>query len=75
MVLIVFSSNSAVKYLVTSLIGILDLPVFPNFKIRFFVQMLNKKRNVYKFLGQAYHEETLVSESEFSAMITDSNIL
>ncbi len=50
-------------------------PVFPNFKIRFFVQMLNKKRNVYKFFGQAYHEETLVSESEFSAMITESNIL
>ena len=50
-------------------------PVFPNFKLRFFVQMLNKKRNVYKFFGQAYHEETLVSESEFSAMITESNIL
>ena len=50
-------------------------PVFPNYKIRFFVQMLNKKRNVYKFFGQAYHEEILVSESEFSAMITDSNIL
>jgi len=50
-------------------------PVFPNFKIRFFVKMLNKKRNVYKFFGQAYHEETLVSESEFSAMITESNIL
>ena len=50
-------------------------PVYPNYKIRFYVEMLNKKRSVYKFFGQAYHEEILVSESEFSAMITESNIL
>tara|TARA_B100000965_G_scaffold400140_1_gene421483 strand:- start:710 stop:1153 length:444 start_codon:yes stop_codon:yes gene_type:complete len=50
-------------------------PVYPNHKIRFYVEMLNKKRNVYKFSGQAYHKEILVSESEFSAMITNSNIL
>ena len=50
-------------------------PVLPNYKIKFYVEMLNNIRNVYKFMGQAYHKDILVSESEFSAMITSSNIL
>ena len=45
-------------------------PVLPDYKIIFYVEMLNNVKNVYKFLGKAYHEESLVSESEFSAMIT-----
>ena len=45
-------------------------PVLPNYKIRFYVQMINSIKNVYKFLGKAYHNEALVAESEFSAMIT-----
>ena len=50
-------------------------PVFPNYKIRFYVKMTNNIKSVYKFLGKAYHDEYLVAESEFSAMITKSNIL
>ena len=50
-------------------------PVLPNFKIDFRVELINNVKNVYKFSGKAYHEENLVSESEFSAMITKSNIL
>ena len=46
-------------------------PVFPNYKIKFFVELLNNVKNVYKFSGKAYHNETLVSEAEFSAMITN----
>ena len=45
-------------------------PVLPNYKIRFYVEMINNVKNVYKFSGKAYHEEALVAESEFSAMIT-----
>ena len=45
-------------------------PVFPNYKIIFYVELTNNVRKVYKFLGRAYHENILVSESEFSAMIT-----
>ena len=45
-------------------------PVLPNYNIKFYVEMLNNVKNVYKFLGKAYHDESLVSESEFSAMIT-----
>ncbi len=46
-------------------------PILPNFKIRFDVRLQNNIKNVYKFNGKAYHQDTLVSESEFSAMITD----
>ena len=45
-------------------------PVLPNFKIIFNVEMINSIKNVYKFKGTAHHNDTLVSESEFSAMIT-----
>jgi len=50
-------------------------PVLPNYKIRFYVELINNIKNVYKFLGKAYYSDILVSESEFSAMITKSNIL
>ena len=50
-------------------------PVLPNYKIIFYVELMNNIKNVYKFLGKAYYEDILVSESEFSAMITKSNIL
>ena len=45
-------------------------PVLPNYKIKFYVEMINNIKNVYKFMGKAYHNESLVAESEFSAMIT-----
>ena len=45
-------------------------PVLPNYKIKFYVEMTNNIKNVYKFLGKAFYEDSLVSESEFSAMIT-----
>jgi 3-hydroxyacyl-[acyl-carrier-protein] dehydratase len=46
-------------------------PVLPNYKIKFYVEMINSIKNVYKFMGKAYHNDTLVAESEFSAMITN----
>ena len=45
-------------------------PVLPNYKIKFYVEMINNIKNVYKFMGKAYHNDALVAESEFSAMIT-----
>ena len=50
-------------------------PVLPNYNIRFYVELINNIKNVYKFSGKAYYGDILVSESEFSAMITKSNIL
>ena len=45
-------------------------PVLPNYKIKFYVEMINNIKNVYKFMGKAHHNDSLVAESEFSAMIT-----
>ena len=45
-------------------------PVLPNYKIKFYVQLINNIKNVYKFMGRAFHKDDLVAESEFSAMIT-----
>ena len=45
-------------------------PVLPNYKIKFYVEMTNNVKNVYKFMGKAYYNDSLVAESEFSAMIT-----
>ena len=50
-------------------------PVYPNHKIKFYVEMVNNVKNVYKFMGKALHNDKLVAESEFSAMITISNNL
>ena len=49
-------------------------PVLPNYKIKFYVEMMNNIKNVYKFSGKAYHNDSLVAESEFSAMITSNNL-
>ena len=46
-----------------------SLPI--NYKIKFLVELINNIKNVYKFSGKAYHNDDLVSESEFSAMITN----
>jgi 3-hydroxyacyl-[acyl-carrier-protein] dehydratase len=45
-------------------------PVLPNYKIKFYVELTNNIKNVYKFMGKAFHNDSLVAESEFSAMIT-----
>ena len=45
-------------------------PVLPNYKIKFYVELMNNVKNVFKFMGKAYHNDSLVAESEFSAMIT-----
>ena len=45
-------------------------PVLPNEKIIFEVNFINSVKNIYKFLGVASKENILVSEAEFSAMIT-----
>ena len=45
-------------------------PVLPNYKIKFYVELMNNIKNVYKFMGKAFYNDSLVAESEFSAMIT-----
>ena len=45
-------------------------PILPNQNIRFEVSFLNTVRDVYKFKGSAFFEDTKVAETEFTAMIT-----
>ena len=47
-------------------------PIFPNDKVFFEVNFINKVKNVYKFYGIASKQNIKVSEAEFSAMITHS---
>ena len=48
-------------------------PVLPKYRIKFYVEMINNVKNVYKFIGKAYYDDALVSEAEFSAMITQES--
>ncbi len=50
-------------------------PIKPNDIIEFEVNFLNKVKSVYKFEGIARNNDIIVSQSEFSAMITFGNIL
>ena len=45
-------------------------PILPNQNIQFEVSFLNNVKDVYKFQGAAYFENTRVAETEFTAMIT-----
>ena len=45
-------------------------PVLPGYKVKFYVEMINNVKNVFKFMGKAHYDDSLVAESEFSAMIT-----
>ena len=46
-------------------------PILPKDNITFEVKFLNKVKNVYKFQGIAFNDsKAVVSEAEFSAMIT-----
>ena len=45
-------------------------PILPNDTVSFQVKFINSVRDVYKFEGTCYKDDTKVSEAEFSAMIT-----
>ena len=45
-------------------------PISPNDKVSFEVKFINSVRDVYKFQGTCFKNNTKVSEAEFSAMIT-----
>ncbi len=47
-------------------------PVVPGDTVRFPVQLLRKRANVWKYKGEARVDGTLVAEAEISAMIADA---
>ncbi len=44
-------------------------PVVPGDQIRFDVKVLQQRSNVWKFSGEAYVEDKVVTEAEFTAMV------
>jgi 3-hydroxyacyl-[acyl-carrier-protein] dehydratase len=46
-------------------------PVMPGDQLRFEVAVIHKRGNVWKFKGNAFVEDKLATEAEFTAMMTD----
>jgi 3-hydroxyacyl-[acyl-carrier-protein] dehydratase len=46
-------------------------PVMPGDQLRFEVVVIHKRENVWKFSGNAFVEDKLATEAEFTAMMTD----
>lgn len=49
-------------------------PVLPGDQIRFEVSVSHKRGNVWKFSGNAFIDGKLVSEAEFTAMVSDREL-
>lgn len=49
-------------------------PVFPGDQVRFEITVLQKRAQIWKFSGKALVGDTLVTEAEFMAMVTDREV-
>jgi 3-hydroxyacyl-[acyl-carrier-protein] dehydratase len=49
-------------------------PVVPGDQLRFEISLLHRRNNVWKFSGEAFVEDKVVSEAEFTAMMSDKEI-
>jgi len=49
-------------------------PVIPGDQLRFEVTILQQRGNVWKFSGEAFVEDKLVSEAEFTAMVSEEEL-
>ncbi len=49
-------------------------PVVPGDQLRFEVEIIQQRGNVWKFKGNAFVNENLVSEAEFTAMVVDKGL-
>lgn len=49
-------------------------PVVPGDQLRFEVNVLQKRGNVWRFSGLAHVDTTLVSEAEFTAMVSEEEL-
>ncbi len=49
-------------------------PVVPGDQLRLEAEVLQERRNIWKISGKAYVGETLVSEAEFTAMMSDKGL-
>ncbi len=49
-------------------------PVVPGDQLRLEIKVLQQRSNVWRFAGEAFVDNKLVSESEFTAMLTEREI-
>jgi 3-hydroxyacyl-[acyl-carrier-protein] dehydratase len=49
-------------------------PVFPGDQLRFEAKVLQIRGNVWKFSGEAFIEDKLTAQADFTAMVTDKKI-
>jgi 3-hydroxyacyl-[acyl-carrier-protein] dehydratase len=49
-------------------------PVIPGDQLRFEVNVLQQRGNVWKFSGKAFVDNKLVSEAEFTAMVSEEEL-
>ena len=49
-------------------------PVVPGDQLRFEVNVLQQRNSVWKFSGEAYVEDKLVAEAEFTAMVSVNGV-
>ena len=49
-------------------------PVIPGDQLRLEIKVLKRRNNVWRFFGEAFVDDKLVSESEFTAMISEQEL-
>jgi len=49
-------------------------PVVPGDQLRFEVNIIQNRSNVWKFSGQAFVDEQVVAEADFTAMVTEQEL-
>lgn len=49
-------------------------PVFPGDQLRFEINVLQQRGKVWKFSGEAFVDSNLVSEAEFTAMVSEEEL-
>ena len=49
-------------------------PVIPGDQLRFVVSIVQNRKNVWKFAGEAFVDDKLVSQAEFTAMVSDEEL-
>lgn len=49
-------------------------PVVPGDQLRFEVSVIQNRNNVWKFSGQAFVDENVVAEADFTAMVSEKDL-
>ncbi len=68
------STKSSSVYFMTIEKAKFRKPVVPGDQLRFEINVLQQRKNVWKFSGQTFVDGKIVAEAEFKAMISDEEL-